>query len=145
MMLLALLFVMHMLPSSGENIPGMDTELTEYWRGREYPKGHYNHGIQVPFYLYSGGGFDAFRKGCDPIVFSKGAEVSWLNRLENHPWRQEDPEEGRIRSLHTPRPQRARPRHPNTDYLSLSQPSCSSSPPSSRWRCTRMERIAAVP
>jgi hypothetical protein len=109
MMILTLLFVMHMLSSSGENIPQMDAELTEYWRGREYPKGHYNHGIQVPFYLYSGGGFDAFRKSCDPIVFSKGAEVSWLNRLENHPWRQKDPEEGRIHFLHPPPPPASTP------------------------------------
>lgn len=31
-----------------------------HWDGHEYPRGHRNYGLSVPFFLYSGGGFDAF-------------------------------------------------------------------------------------
>ena len=62
------------------------------WDGHEYPHGHRNYGLSVPFYLYSGGGFDAFTSACDRHLFSKGVEVSWLNRLGRHPWRVTDPD-----------------------------------------------------
>jgi hypothetical protein len=58
-----------------------------HWEGHEYPTSHRNHGVRVPFYLYSGGGFDAFTASCKRRQWSKGVEVSWLNRLEVHPWR----------------------------------------------------------
>jgi hypothetical protein len=31
-----------------------------HWGGHEYPRGHRNYGLSVPFFLYAGGGFDAF-------------------------------------------------------------------------------------
>jgi len=41
-----------------------------YWDGRAYPEGHKNYGLSVPFYLYSGGGFDAFTSACKRPQFS---------------------------------------------------------------------------
>ena len=64
-----------------------------HWKGHEYPHGHRNYGLSVPFYLYSGGGFDAFTSACKRTLFSKGVEVSWLNRLGRHPWRVTDPDD----------------------------------------------------
>jgi len=66
---------------------GFPDSLDPHWDGHEYPEGHLHFGIKVPFYLYSGEGFDVFRKNCNPIIWSKGVEVSWLHRLERHPWR----------------------------------------------------------
>ena len=67
-----------------------------FWDGREYPEGHGSYGVRVPFFLYSGGGFDAFTKNCNRIHWSKGVEVNWLSRLERHPWRVTDPEEATV-------------------------------------------------
>jgi len=65
-----------------------------YWDGHEYPRGHRNFGLSVPFYLYSGGGFDAFTGSCGlDFQFTKSMEVSWLNRLARHPWRVTDPDD----------------------------------------------------
>jgi hypothetical protein len=62
-----------------------------YWKGREYPSNHRMSNISIPFYLYSGGDFDVFWKNCDAINWSKGVEVSWLLRLQDHPWRVKEP------------------------------------------------------
>jgi len=41
-------------------VDGFPPANSRHWDGHEYPIGHRNYGLRVPFYLYSGGGFDAF-------------------------------------------------------------------------------------
>ena len=64
--------------------------------GCEYPGGHRNFNLSVPFYLYSGGGFDASTHAYQYTQYSKGLEESWLNRLQRHPWRVKDPDEALV-------------------------------------------------
>ena len=71
--------------------PVLPPPNSSHWDGHEYPVGHNNFGVRVPFYLHSGGGFDAFTASCDAYQFSKSVDVSWLNRLDRHPWRVMDP------------------------------------------------------
>ena len=80
------------------NISGCDGahEDDEIWKGHTYPNDHFLSGIEVPFYMYSGGNFDVYWNHCRHPLWSKGVEISWLKRLRHHPWRTKDPDEAMI-------------------------------------------------
>ena len=72
------------------------SNATIHWKGHDYPKGHLMEGVRVPFYLYNGPGFDAFWDNCERVLWSKGVEVSWLMRLQDHPWRTASPDQAAL-------------------------------------------------